>query len=126
MTGHLHKIRHARELPYVTAEHKQRIRALEAQHHRWIEPVFTNGWTNAGPPYDDVAYRYGLSPKTLEFKGHLVPGSSGTSAFTLEENYRPTKDVSWLTDILVGGSFMVARVQIVAASGNVVITYPAS
>jgi hypothetical protein len=98
-------------------------------------PPYENGWTYADDPYDFPAFRHGLDG-ALEFKGHLDSSgaSSGTVAFTLPSEWRPTdengdpKDVSWLTDVFDsgGGSFVVGRVGVDATTGEVTITFPAS
>jgi hypothetical protein len=99
---------------------------------RWTDPEFENGWDNAGAPYGDFMYRW-HADGSLEFKGHVMPGTSGTVVFTLpdgtggttEPDYRPDHDVSFLTDIVNGTSFEIARVYIDASTGEVTITYPA-
>lgn len=91
-----------------------------------------NGWTEGTPGFRFRKHADG----SLEFKGYLEPGSSGTVAFTLpgagtidpdEADYRPENDSSFLTDIQTGPtSFTIGRVQIDATTGDVTITYPAN
>lgn len=96
----------------------------------WFTPTLVNGWTQPDPPWGTMQYRL-HKDGSLEFKGHLVPGSSGTVAFTLPDStgvhpsYRPTHDVSFLTDVETSPSaFDIARVIISESTGTVTIVYP--
>lgn len=99
---------------------------------RWNTPSLVNGWTQPDPPLGTMQFRIHMDG-SLEFKGHLEPGTSGTVAFTLpgaideEPDYRPAHDISFLTDVATSTTtFAVARVYIEASSGDVTITFPAS
>lgn len=86
-----------------------------------------NGWKEAGDPYDTVQFRR-TEDGGVEFKGHLnaEEAVTDTVAFVLPAGYRPPMDVSFLTDILAGTEFSVARVAISATTGEVTITFPAT
>lgn len=111
----------------ILGDHQVRINRLESGCPPFIIPPanqLKNGWSHAGAPYELWGYR--VCDGQLEFRGHLLPGSSGTVCYTLPANYRIFNgDLSWLTDILLGGSFTVARVHVSLSTGNISITYPA-
>lgn len=112
----------------ILGQHTDRIRALEGGCPPFIvpdNPDFENGWTHAGPPYELWGYR--VCDGQLEFKGHLLPGSSGTVAYTLPLSHCIFPgDPTWLTDIVSGGGFAIARVYVDMYTGEITITYPAS
>ena len=86
---------------------------------------FQNGWDHAGPPYEQWGYR--ICDGQLEFKGHLLPGSSGTVAYTLPADYRiMAGNPSWPTDIVSGGGFSIARIVIDMNTGEITILFPAT
>lgn len=126
------------------AGHDRDNRALFARRivpGRWIIPELLNGWENAGDPYEDIAYRRGLG-STIEFRGHIQGGASGSVAFIIPTPDIPADinqldgeisplysllgDVSFLTDIVNGVGFSVARVYINNTTGEVTITFPAT
>jgi hypothetical protein len=86
----------------------------------WVIPTLINGWSNAGAPYDDIAYRH--AGTNLEFKGHVTGGASGTIAFYLQAAYWPTKDLSTITDVVTGTTPGAAQIYIRASDGAVLIT----
>lgn len=93
----------------------------------WRSPPYENGYTYAGTPYDDPAFRHGLDG-ALEFKGHVdVSGAtSGDTAWTLPASFRPPFDVSWTTDVSDGVTFFLARVSVDASTGAVAMIWPAT
>lgn len=111
----------------VLNEHQQRLNDLEAGCPPFVEPAsadFENGYDHAGFPYELWGYR--ICDGGLEFKGHLMPGTSGSTAFTFSYQYLIFPgDVSFLTDIVNGGSFSVARIAISMSTGALVVTFPA-
>jgi hypothetical protein len=94
----------------------------------WHEPTLLNGWANAGAPYDVLAYRAGFYDYTIEFKGHIEGGASGTVAFVVDTDLVPLQPITatWLNDIVSGVGFAIARIELDGASGEVTVTYPAS
>ena len=87
-----------------------------------------NGWTQGGVPHAVRRHADG----SLETRGRLTPGSSGTVAYTLpgtglnpdgdpEVDYRPDVDSHFVT-VLTGG--VLAMVFIDATTGDVTITFP--
>jgi hypothetical protein len=107
----------------VAGDHQRRINVLEALSGgcgNWVEPTLINSWTNAGPPFDDIAYR--LCGSTLEFKGHITGGASGTIAFILDAGYWPPKDLSCVTDVITLAVPGVAQIYVTAATGAVTVT----
>jgi hypothetical protein len=107
----------------VAGDHQRRINILEATSGgcgNWVQPTLINSWANAGAPYDDIAYR--LCGTTLEFKGHITGGASGSIAFVLDAAYWPTKDLSTVTDVITTGTPGVAQIYVTAASGSVTVT----
>lgn len=94
-----------------------------------------NLWTQGEPGHRFRRHADG----SIEMRGYLIPGSSGTVAYTLpgagvspttgeaDVDYRPTVDTSFIADIKTGPStFILARVEIDSTTGDVTITYPAS
>lgn len=93
-----------------------------------------NGWSNGTPGHRFRRHADG----SIEFRGYLEPGSSGTVAYTLpgaglastgddEVDYRPDVDTSFIADIKTSPTtFILARVEIDSTTGDVTITYPAS
>jgi len=103
------------------------LKRLEVRSRRgvFIPCVLENGWVWAGGSYARPAYRW-YDNDSLEFRGHISPGSSGTVAFTMLPPYRLDHDTSFLTDIVVGGNFSVARAAVAFVTGTVTVTYPAT
>lgn len=109
-----------------------RVRRLEAAHqsitpNEWNDATVETGWSNAGAPYFNAGYRLGIGDDTLELRGNVTPdspSSSGTVAFTLPIGFRPSADVSFVTDIEYGAGFTAARVLIESATGDVTIEFP--
>ena len=98
----------------------------------WITPTLINGWTQPDPPWGTMQYRL-HKDGSLEFKGHLVPGTTATVAFVLPDSigldpsYLPGHDVSFLTDVETGVNiFSIARVVIDSTTGDVTIYFPAT
>jgi hypothetical protein len=52
------------------------------------EPTFENSWANLGGAYETAAF-YKDPFGRVHIKGAVDTGSSGTTAFTLPEGYRP-------------------------------------
>jgi len=78
------------------------------------EPAFENSWQNFSATYDTAAF-YKDALGIVRLKGGVSTGASATTAFTLPENYRPTKRL-WL--VTVGSAGAIARV-IIEPSGTV-------
>lgn len=87
----------------------------------FYSPPWQNSWTHALGTYDRVAFRWDEHYR-LEFKGHATGGASGTVAFTLPANWRPDKDLSFLTDVVTGGVPKAAQIFVTALTGAVKIT----
>ena len=85
----------------------------------WIEPTLLNGWTNAGAPFCDAAYRQ--CAFGLQFRGHIEGGADGTVAFELDAADWPDCDMSVITDV-VGTPPGAAQLYIAAADGSVTVT----
>ena len=85
----------------------------------WIPPVYVNGWHNAGSPFLEVAYHW--DGTCLEIMGHATGGVSGTIAFYLDTDHRPTGDLSTATDI-VRASPGIAQIYIESVTGAVRLT----
>lgn len=100
---------------------------------RWNTPDLSGGdFSQPDPPLGEHQFRLHMDG-ALEFKGHLVPGTSGTVAYTLpgaitvEPDYRPGHDVSFLTDLAASPTtFTIARVYIDSVTGDVTIFFPVS
>lgn len=111
----------------VLGGHERRIGILEAVPGGatpcgdWVEPTLINSWANAGSPFDDIAYRL-CDGDTLEFKGHITGGDSGTIAFYLDADYWPAKDLSTCTDVITGGEPGVAQIYVTSATGAITVT----
>lgn len=90
-------------------------------------PPYEDGTTYAGPPYAFPAFRHGLDGN-LEFRGHVdISGASSPATLcTLPSEWRPEHDVSWITDLVDGASFVLARVAVDSSTGVVTLTWPAS
>jgi hypothetical protein len=90
-------------------------------------PAYEDSCTYAGPPYAYPAFRHGLDGN-LEWRGHVdVSGASSPATLcTLPAEWRPDNDVSWPTDLWDGSAFTIGRVSIVASTGVVTLTWPAS
>lgn len=112
----------------ILSQHQEKIRRLEQGCPPFITPPddqLQNGWTHAGDPYELWGFR--VCDGQLEFRGHLMPGTSGTVCYTLPADYRIfLKNPSWLTDIVFGGGFAVARIYVDMTTGTITITFPAS
>lgn len=110
----------------VLGNHERRVSILEANPGgsgvcgEWVEPILVNSWVNAGAPYCDIAYR--LCGNTLEFKGHITGGSSGTVAFTLGAGYIPACDLSTCTDVVTITTPGVAQIYVDSTTGEVTVT----
>ena len=107
----------------VLGNHERRVSILEALSGNcgnWVEPTLINSWANAGAPFCDIAYR--LCGTTLEFKGHITGGASGTVAFILDAAYWPSCDLSTATDVVTASTPGVAQIYVAAASGSVTVT----
>lgn len=96
---------------------QQRIRALEALAANWFYPTLLNGWTNVGFPYFDIAYRRGFGWRTMEFRGHITGGASGTVAWIIDEallssELLPEENITMVTEVKVGAEFRLARVEV--------------
>jgi hypothetical protein len=95
----------------------------------WVAPTLLNSWTNAGAPYEDIAYRW-LFAQTgdtaeLEFRGHITGGATDTVAFTLDPDYLfLAGDVTFLTDVIDSGVPTAARVYIDMGTGDVTVSFP--
>jgi hypothetical protein len=103
-----------------------RVGVMEAGLGPWVYPPLINSWVDAGLPFSDLAYRRGLGPQSLEFKGHITGGASGTVAFILDVDYWPDNDLSFLTDVGDVGAFMVGRILVDSTTGEVTVTFPAT
>jgi len=103
----------------------QRVSSLEQGLGPWVYPTILAG-SNAGPPYSDLAYRRGVGPQCMEWKGHWMPGASGDIIFIVDADYLGdfTGDQTWLTDIVNGGGFSIARIYFDVTSGAVSVTFP--
>lgn len=104
-------------VPGILQDHQNRLRALEAVAYTWYYPTLLNGWANVGFPYYDIAYRRGFGWRTLEFRGHIQGGASGTVAWIIDEallnaEVLPEENISFLTDVLVGTDARIARVVV--------------
>lgn len=86
---------------------------------RWNTPDLDNGWTQPDPPLGIHQYRW-HADGSLEFKGHLVPGTWNAKAYDLapaigvEPNYWPEHEISFLNDVFDPDTeqFAVGRVVI--------------
>lgn len=111
----------------VLGNHDKRIGILEAVPGGaspcgdWVEPTLINSWVNAGGTFDDIAYRL-CEGNTLEFKGHITGGSSGSIAFILDAAYWPDADLSTVTDVITGATPGIAQIYVTASTGAVTIT----
>lgn len=88
-----------------------------------------NGWSNGTPGHRFRRHADG----SIEMRGYLEPGTSGTVAYTLpgaivtEVDYRPDVDTSFIGDVKTSPtSFILARIEIDSTTGDVTVTYPAS
>jgi hypothetical protein len=107
----------------VLGNHERRVSILEALSGNcgnWVEPTLINSWANAGAPYCDIAYR--LCGTTLEFKGHITGGASGTVAFILDATYWPSCDLSTCTDVITLTTPGVAQIYVSSTTGEVTVT----
>lgn len=86
----------------------------------WVTPTLINSWANAGSPYCTVEYR--KCGSTLEFKGHISGGASGSIAFYLDAAYWPTCDLSTVTDVVRPTTPGIAQIYVAASNGAVTIT----
>ncbi len=84
------------------------------------QPVLQNGWEQPDPPLGKHEFRR-HADGSIEFKGHLVPGTWDSLVYTLpgvdypdEENYLPPHEISFLTDVFDPDTeqFMIGRVVI--------------
>jgi hypothetical protein len=111
----------------VLSSHATRINRLEQGCPPFVSPPnsqLDNGWTQAGDPFEQWGYR--VCDGQLEFRGHLLPGASGTICYTLPGDYRIfLKTPTWLTDIVFAGGFTVARIVVNMTTGDITIFYPA-
>lgn len=87
----------------------------------WVAPTLINSWINAGPPYDDIAYRL-IGDDVLAFKGHITGGASGSIAFYLDSAYWPDKDLSTITNVVSTSLPGSAQIYIKASDGSVTVT----
>ncbi len=85
----------------------------------WQIPTLINGWSNAGSPFCDIAYR--MCGDELEFMGHVTGGASGTIAFYLDSDFWPDCDMSTITDV-IASPLGAAQIYVAAADGAVTIT----
>ena len=90
-------------------------------------PAWQNSFAAAPAPYAAPAYRHGTHWE-LEFKGHVDVSDavSDTVAWTMDLDHRPTEDISFITDVLNGVGFSLARMHIDSESGDVTFTWPAT
>lgn len=87
----------------------------------WMNPTYLNGWANAGAPYHNYQYRL-LFTDTLQDRGVLDGGATGTVAYILPEPWRATDDVAWVGSVLTTG-FVPATFSMDASTGEVTITF---
>jgi len=86
---------------------------------RWNTPTLVNGWTQPDPPLGIHQYRW-HADGSLEFKGHLIPGTWDAKAYDLDDaigvepTYWPTHEISFLNDVFDPDTeeFQVGRVVI--------------
>jgi hypothetical protein len=93
----------------------------------WLRPdTFVNSWDDAGAPYAPLAYRL-MNYNSLQFRGHITGGASGTVAFTIIPPIMTLieHNLSYLTDVGTVGNFSVGRIEVDYLTGDVTITYPA-
>jgi hypothetical protein len=85
----------------------------------WIAPTLLASWINHGAPNEVAGYRK-LPNGEVQCRGLIKNGtaSDGTTLFTLPVGYRPSADRQFGT---IQGGNNVARVVVLAASGNVQI-----
>lgn len=89
----------------------------------WIEPALLNGFVAPPAPMTTVAYRLHTKTTALEFKGHIdaTNAVTGNVAFYIIQPFWHPHDISFITDMDDGITFVPARVKIVAADGAVLI-----
>lgn len=109
-------------------EHAQRLQILESGCPPYYEPLdseLKNGWTQAfesDPQWEPWGYR--ICDGQLEFKGHLLPGTLGTAAYTLPLNYRINNgNLSWPSHMVMGTTFTIVHIKVNVITGDVFI-YP--
>lgn len=85
----------------------------------WRPATLSVGWTG------EAFYR-NMWDGVPELRGSISDGGSGTVAFVLPEGFRPDFDVSYVTDMAADDSFVVARVAVTAATGEVTVYFPAA
>lgn len=61
----------------------------------WTAPVYTNSWTDIGPPYLPVGFR--LVGTRVVMQGIMHNGTGMVSAFVLPVGYRPTANLQMST-----------------------------
>ena len=72
-----------------------RVEKLVGECEDWQDVTFENSWANAGGSYPDASY-YKDPFNVVHIKGTINTGSSGTTAFTLPEGYRPPEQMLFL------------------------------
>lgn len=85
------------------------------------QPVFENGWINVGGAAATAAF-YKDPDGVVHIKGLIRSGANTAVAFTLPAGYRPAQDLRFVQTGYDGASERVARIDILAASGQVAAT----
>jgi len=106
-----------RLLPYVIA--RAVADELAADNEAWIPVVggvgFTGTWVNFGAGGQPAGY-FKDANGIVRLRGLIKSGTSGTSAFTLPNGYRPSVDQFYAVD--AGGAY--GRVKVNASGGSVI------
>jgi len=111
-----------------TNEHEKDISYLLNESHvsEWISPEILNSYEAPPAPMGGVRYRYNFKSNSVEFAGHLkvTNATTGTAAFVIVQPFWPSYDISFITDVSAGSTFYIARIYIIAATGEVIVFWP--
>lgn len=88
----------------------------------WINPTYINSWANPGGTYENFAYRL-FAIDTIQVKGALTGGVTGSIALYLLRPYWPLKDISILGSVVIAAAFQSARLDIFAIDGSVKVNF---
>lgn len=94
-----------------------RVEKLTGDCEQWIAPTLINSWVDYGGTYDTAGY-FKDKFNVVHLKGAIKTGTSGTTAFTLPEGYRPSAGKAIAT-VAAGGTFGFIDID---SAGNVVVT----
>lgn len=92
--------------------------ATVARVNPWnVVASFSNSWANVGGAYYNAAYHQDVFG-VVRLRGRIHNGTSGATAFTLPEGFRPNASMAFIGDL--GGN---TREVIITAAGLVQPTY---